>query len=849
MRKIYVLTAILIALSFNSKAQKKPVTTPGGTVAVDSSQEISNKEIADEGQIVVALDDNELDNGSNGNVSSMLSSGRDPFYNAVFFNFFPVHYKYRGYDSKGSDIYMNGIPLENLENGYSQFGLFGGLNDVTHNRDMGIGIKGNTFAYGAMGVTTNFDTRASKQRKQTQFGYSFMADMSHRWSLTHSTGMNSKGWAFTGSISRRWSDEGYVAGTYVDNFSYFGGVDKKINGKHMLSLVVFNSNSETGRQTYETKEAFDLAGSHFYNSAWGYQMGKKRNANITTSNMPVAILSHEFKINTKTTLLTSAAYTSGDKGFTFIDYPNAADPRPDYYAYMPSYWLYHNYNDIGMYNLIANKWSTDESVRQIDWNTLYQSNRSDRDTISGQKGHRSHYLMADNVTSTKRFNFNTTFNTTISQRLLISGGLSYQTEVNEHYKLAKDLLGGDYMVDQNTFAQFNFPTTPQYNQSNIIVKKGGKYGYDYEMNLQKAAAWAQGVYKFNNLDVFVAAEVSNTQFFRNGLFLNTLFPTTSLGKSTTYNFNNYSFKGGLTYKINGRNYLYINEYFATVAPGYTGVYLSPGTRSQAQDQVSSESIKSMEAGYFLVTPKVKMKVSGYYTETDNEMQVRSYYDDELGNFVNVALRNISKVHYGVELGTEVKPINNVTVSGAVGISRSYFNSRQFATTTIDNVDSVVSRDSVYSKNYRIGSTPQEVFTLGINYRSPNYWYVGISANYYDDLWVDMSPIRREYRISTGAPYHSAQWRQIVDQEQLPGNFMMNLNAGFSWKVPKSFGLKRTTFVAVNLGINNLLNNENIVASGREQLRFDSKYFQAGAFPNKYSYAMGINYHIGASIRF
>ena len=849
MRKIYVLTAILIALSFNSEAQKKPVTTPGGTVATDSIQDITNKEIADDAQTVVALDDNELDNGSGGNVSSMLTSGRDPFFNAVFFNFFPVRYQYRGYTTNNSDIYLNGIPLKSLEVSFAQFGLLSGLNDVTRNRETGLGIKNNSFAYGSIGINTNFDTRASKQRKQTSFTYAYMPDMSHRWSLTHSTGMNKKGWAFTLSANRRWSDEGYTPGTYVDNYGYFIGIDKKVSEKHLLSFVVFNSNTERGRQTYETKEAFELAGSHYYNSGWGYQMGKKRNANTSTSDMPVGILTHDFKISTKSRLLTSVAYTIGERGYSFIDFPNAADPRPDYYAYMPSYWLYHNYNDVGMYNLIANNWRTNENVRQVDWNNLYQSNRNDRDTIAGQKGHRSHYLISDNITATKRFNFNTTFNSTITQRFLVSGGLSYQSEVNEHYKKAKDLLGGDYMVDINTFAQFNFPSTVHYNQSNIIVKKGGKYATDYEMNLNKAAAWIQGVYKFNNLDVYVASEVSNSQFYRNGLFLNTLFPNTSLGKSTTYNFNNYSIKGGLTYKINGRNYLYVNEYFATIAPTYTGVYLSPGTRSQAQDQVTSESIKSMEVGYLMIAPKIKMKLSGYYTETDNGMQVRSYYDDELGNFVNVALRNISKVHYGVELGTEVKPINNVTVSGAVGISRSYFNSRQFATTTIDNIDSVVSRDTVYSKNYRIGNTPQEVFTIGINYRSPNYWYVGLSANYFDELWVDMSPIRREYRISTGAPYQSAQWHQIIDQEKLPSNFMMNLNAGFSWKLPKSLGLKRTTFLAVNLGISNLLNNQNIIASGREQLRFDSKYFQEGAFPNRYSYAMGINYRLSAAIRF
>jgi len=850
MRKIYVLTVLLIAFSFSVQAQKKkPVTNSNSSTVVDSTQEISNKEISEEGEAVVALDDNDMDNGSSDNVSSMLTAGRDPFYAAASYNFFPVRYKFRGYDANNSQTIMNGMPMENLENGASLFGLFGGLNDIAHNREVSLGSRSSSFAFGGMGVSTSFDTRASKQRKQTQFGYTYSdGNFTHRWSLTHSTGMNKKGWAFTFSGSRRWSDQNYVPGTYTNSWSYFVGVDKKINEKQLLSLVAFNSNSETGRQVFETKEAYALAGSHYYNSGWGYQMGKKRNAYVSTSNMPVFILTHDFKITSKTNLLTSVGYTTGQRGSTAIDYYNAADPRPDYYAYMPSEWFFHGNSDSGMYNILANDWKNNENVRQIDWNNLYQSNRNARDTTPGLKGHKSHYILADNITATKRFNFNTTFNTVVSSKFFVSGGLSYQSEVNEHYKKAKDLLGGDYFVDVNTFAQFNY-NTPMYNQKDTIVRQGGKYGYDYEMHINKAAAWLQGIYKFNHLDVFLALEGSNTQFYRNGLFKNDVFATSSQGKSATQNFDNYSIKAGFTYKVDGRNYIYANEYFATLAPNYSNVYLSPNTRSQTQDQITSESIKSMELGYVYNGPKIKMRLSGYYTETDNEMQVRTYFDDELVNNVNVALRNISKVFYGLEWGWEAKPISNVTVNGAVGINRSFYNSRQYATTTIDNVDSVVSRDSVYSKNFRLGSTPQEIFTLGVTYRSPKYWYVGVSANYFDQLWVDMSPIRREYRTSTGANYQSAQWQQIINQEQLPANYMVDLTAGYSWKLPKSFGLKKATFVNFNVGVNNLLNNQNIISNGHEQLRFDSKYFQAGAFPNKYTYAMGINYHIGASIRF
>ena len=110
----------------------------------------------------------------------------------------------RGYNGDESNTFMNGTPLENLDNGFSPFGLWGGLNEVTRNRDMVISLNPSSFAFGGLGTTTNIDSRASKQRKQTQISYAFSNRLfQHRTSFTHSTGISKKGWAFTFSGSRR----------------------------------------------------------------------------------------------------------------------------------------------------------------------------------------------------------------------------------------------------------------------------------------------------------------------------------------------------------------------------------------------------------------------------------------------------------------------------------------------------------------------------------------------------------------------------------------------------------------------------------------------------------------------
>ena len=147
---------------------------------------------------IITLDDNDLSDASAQNISSLLTAGRDPFYNAATFNFSAARFRIRGYDADYTSTYINGIPMDNLDNGYTPFGLWGGLNDVFRNRDINIGIRYNTFAFGDIGNTTNIDVRASKQKPQTNIGYAYSnRSYDHRIIFTHSTGINKKGWAFT----------------------------------------------------------------------------------------------------------------------------------------------------------------------------------------------------------------------------------------------------------------------------------------------------------------------------------------------------------------------------------------------------------------------------------------------------------------------------------------------------------------------------------------------------------------------------------------------------------------------------------------------------------------------------
>ena len=513
----FMLTGIFIPTAF-SQVEKTRDTLPARDTLIEVLKENLQDNIP-----TVSLDENDGQDGSAQNISSQLNAGRDPFLNAATFKFSAVRFRIRGYDADQFGTYINGVPMENLDNGFTPYGQWGGLNDVLRNRESTIGMVNTTFAFGELGGLTSFDTRASHQRKQTSVNYALSnRNYVHRFMFTHSTGLNNKGWAFSFSGSRRWADEGFTDGTYYDGWSFYLGVDKRINDRHLLSFVAFGTPTKSGRQGSTVQEMINIAGNNYYNPYWGYQNGKKRNASIAKSFQPIGILTHDWKISDKTTLVTAGSFSFGKRSTTGLDWYNAADPRPDYYRYLPSYQL-----DSSFANQVREELSSNVNKRQINWDALYNANYSSFEVVHNANGiagndvsgRRAHYIVENRVINTTKYNFNTTLNSTVTENIIFTAGLTYQAQINNYYKKIDDLLGAEFYVDVNQFAERDFPTNPNAGQNDInrpnrILYKGDKFGYNYDINIKKGSVWLQGLFKFRKLDVFVASDQSYTSFFR-----------------------------------------------------------------------------------------------------------------------------------------------------------------------------------------------------------------------------------------------------------------------------------------------------------------------------------------------
>ncbi|MEE9437740.1 MAG: TonB-dependent receptor [Saprospiraceae bacterium] len=836
--------------------------TREGTVVSESITDLGIINItANKGELksdiaIISINDDDIggstDDGGQ-EYSSLLNAGRDPFSQAAAYNFSGGRFYPRGYNNEDRLLYLNGFAVNDLDDGRVLWGAWGGLNDVLRNQQNTFTLQSSSFSFGGVGGASFIDVRASGQRPQTKIVYNRSnRSYTNRFMVTKSSGEMENGWSYSFSGSRRWGNEGYVAGTFYDAWSLFGTVEKKLSNNQSIGLTVLTSPSKRGRFTGSTQEMYDIAGTNFYNGNWGFQNGKKRNSRAYRTAQPIAILRHDWMINNKTTLMTVVAGQTGKFGSTRLDWYNANDPRPDYYRKLPSY-----YERIGATDVAADvraKLTNSEAARQLDWDRMYYINQNRSVTVenangSGESvtGGLAAYVVEEQRFDNDKFNINTNIEVLANERMTINGGLNYSYENVHNFKVVDDLLGAEFYIDLDEFALRDFPGNLDLAQNDLLnpnrlLKTGDKFGYNYDIVTSKAGGWAQNQISLKKMDIFVAGELSNTSFYREGFYKNGKFPDSSLGKSSVNNFTNYGLKAGLTYKIDGRNYFYGVASLRTRAPFSRFSYLSARTRNQAVKNLTSEKIQGGEIGYVFRYPGIKGRISGYYTTYQDQIKSRSFYHDQERTFVNFVLSGVDKKHQGIEIGLEAKLTSTITFDFAAGIGANQYTSRPFGTYTQDNDANILAEDRViYIKNFYTPG-PQQAYTAGLEYRSPKFWFVNVNVNHFRNIYVDINPDRRTDEAVAGLllPARQEEFDRVINQQKLPAQFTVDFFAGISKRI-------KSRYVFVYLSVNNVLNNTDFSTGGFEQGRFDYEEYDTDRFPPRLFYAYGRTFSLGLSL--
>lgn len=795
---------------------------------------------------------------------SIINSNSNIYASEVGYLFSPMRFRYRAFDQKYNDIYINGTPINDLETGQFRYSWVGGLNQQTRNMESAMPFEGNRFSMPGMGGSNNYNFRPASMpagHRLTLSGAN--RNYTLRGMYTFNSGLNNKGWAFSANVTYRWASEGYVEGTFYNSLSYFFGVEKVFgDGQHSLSLVTWGNPTERASQGAGTDEMYWLANDRYYNPYWGYQNGKKRNSRVVNDYSPTAMLTWDWTIDHNTKLTTSllGKYTMYQS--TKLNYNNTDNPHPNYWKNMPSSY-YDVWDDtdeanrtpqaLEDWNRAYTFWTSSKANRQINWDRLYYSNNQ-----AAAQGQDAIYYIQAKHNDALTLTLASTLNKQLKKNMLWNVGIMASTNKGMHYQTMEDLLGATTYHNINTYALGTYDRNSdeiQYdlNHRNAIIGEGDRFGYDYNLFVNNAKAWTSFSHDWGILHYTIAGKIGYTSMQRDGKMRNGLAANNSYGKSGVAQFLDGGVKLGTSFNLGRGNTLTIGAGYETRAPQARTAFASPEINNDYVTNLKNEKVFSAEIGYQLQTSWLHANINAYYSYLTDVTDWQNYYFDDINSFSYVSLTNIKKVYSGVEAGLRFKVTSSFDINLIGQISEAKItnnsNVRYMNSTSAQYTDEIV-----YNKDMRDAGTPLTAASIGLSYHKGG-WFIDLNCNYYDRIYLSYSPSYRyastldTRQIVTGNIYDNDGnvLPSAVEQAKGKGGFMVDGSIG------RSIYLKRGS-LSINLMVTNILNNQNLCTGGYEQSRSDytnSGNIRAYRFsknPMKF-YAYGTNGMLNITYRF
>ena len=827
-------------------------------VSNDSLQDLSStNEVVD--LFSISLSDDELndDTYASDNISGLLNSSMDIFYRTAAYEFGSSFFKVRGLDSDNATVQINGIKMNKLYNGRPQWSNWGGLNDVLRNQELSNGSIPLKYNFGGVLGSNNINIRASQYGEGGRITYSSSnRSYSNRLMASYNSGMLEKGWAYSISFGRRWGNEGYQDASFYDSNSAFLSVHKYFNDKHSLNFAAIYAPNRRGKVSPNTQEVYDLKGIK-YNEYWGWQDGEKRNSRVKRVVEPILIINHDWIINDSSNLETSFGFQFGEMGNSRLDYAGGSNPSPAYYQDLPSYYLADSNGPDYEGAYIAQENFVGDG--QINWNRIYDANNT-----NSLANLNAAYVLYEDRVDDKQLTINSTYTNEINENIKISTSINHVNLVSENFAEISDMLGGSSYTNIDSFDNLDYNLL----SPNSIVSLGDKFKYHYKMNVQETSLFSMIDFSYNKLDFYIAGNLTNTIYQRDGVFENEANIGNSAGKGNEVSFDGFGVKTGLTYKFSGKHIIDFNSAYLQKAPSIRNTFTNSRVNHNIvgsdanglinNTPITEEKVMSFDANYIFRTPVFTGRITGFYSEVKDANEISFYYADGLvgfaedSEFVQEILQGIDKKYFGLEFGVEAQIISSVKIKAASSIGQYTYDNNPYLYLGADSYTVAVGQSNL--KNYKVAGGPQRAYSIGFEYRDPNYWFVGVTSNFFTNTYIDISPLTRTqnfYLAQDGLPFNDYNLniaQDLLRQEKFDDYMVMNMIGGKSWRIDNYY-------VGFFASINNIL-NQKYRTGGFEQGR-NANYQELlqdvnkpkRVFGPKYWYGRGTNYFLNLYFRF
>ena len=723
----------------------------------------------------------------------------------------------RGFDQRNTATMINGVPVNDMENGWVYWSNWAGLADVTRSMQVQRGLGASKVAVPSLGGTINILTKTTDAKKGGNVFSTVGSDGYSKYGFTVSTGLNEKGWAATISLAKS-SGDGYIDGTQFESYSYFANISKRINDKHSLAFSIFGAPQWHGQRdnSKQSIETFEEKGIR-YNPDWGYKNGEIYYYEKNKYHKPQAILNHFYTINENTSLITSV-YASIGTGYGSGGYGNTSlfdERRED----------------------------------QINFDYVV-----DQNVAAGTAG--SEAIMRTSNNNHHWYGLISSFNKSIGN-LELMVGLDGRYYIGEHYREVTDLLGGQYFIDEEI----------DVNNYNKVVRVGDKIGYYDDGHVGWAGIFAQAEYTLDKLNAFISLSVSDKSYKRVDYFnyfnddlidqLNgsvalqneykmtldgnltdtPVFDEAMKGQESDWvNFLGYMIKGGANYNLTDNHNIFFNTGYFERQPDFDAIFKE--YKNIINEDAVNEKVFSFELGYGYRSSILSANLNGYYTKWSDKTISKSVpYQDAVTGGTEYGFANIlgmDALHMGVELDFVAKPISKLEISGFVSLGDWKWLNNVEGVEVYDNTQSLIKTYNFYMKDVHVGDAAQTTAGLGIDYEMLNGLTIGLDYNYYDNIYADFDIEDR-----------TTDYGENPDSWKLPYYNLVDMNLRYNFNISD---LKATLYCNVdNLFdtkyISDALGGFNKVPVGYEDT------IQEGWRATSVFYGWGRSWSVGLKVRF
>ena len=606
----------------------------------------------------------------------------------------------RGFNDENVAVLINGVPVNDMENGNVYWSNWAGLSDVTRTIQVQRGLGASKVAVPSIGGTINIVTKATDAREGGNVFTNLGNDDYLKYGATYSTGLMDNGFAASVSAARTTGD-GYVDGTEFNAVSYFISLAKKFNDKHELSFSAFGAKQRHGQRqnrqliaTYRESER-----GRKYNGDWGYKNGQVTHIEDNFYHKPQISLNHYWNISDNSFLSTAlyASFGTGGGGGTAGE---------------------------------TSKFTSDEyrigNLGPVDIDRIVDEN-----IASGANG--SEAILRASRNNHNWYGVLSTFSTKLNDDLELLAGLDLRKYEGEHYQEITDLLGGQYYASD---ANNDIPMA-------LGVDDKISYYNDGLVNWQ--GLFTQLEYDKDALSAFVSLSASNTSYKRIDYF--NYLESDPLRETDWYNFFGYMVKGGANYRINKVHNVFANVGYFEKAPDFDAVFLNFNNESINAD-AENQKILSFELGYGIRLSNFRANLNVYrttwkdrtFTDVFNSITTDPDTGEETRNQYFANLQGVNALHQGVELDFVYNATPKLNITGMASLGDW---------TWQDNVKNVQVRDeqqnpvgdpyNLHIKGLKVADAAQTTAALGVSYDLLDHTTIYVDYYYYDNIYADFDP--------------------------------------------------------------------------------------------------------------